>query len=241
MTGKQVEAPHPCETCGKKFTVRGATRAAVARFCSRSCGTGRPPSRVASEKACLMCGKAFTVLGEKGKAQKLCSAACRNAFTTQTRTKRVPWACPGCSQVLQVRPWEADLKKFCSTSCSSKTHNTGEGNPAWAGGNATYWKQRCRERDDFTCRFPGCGLRDEGRRTHAHHRLPREAGGADTLENLVTLCEKHHREIETLLLKQINERYPKLVDAEVQSLYEGLKMAALPPLSPPADVVFVKP
>jgi hypothetical protein len=137
------------------------------------------------------------------------------------------------------------VQKFCSLSCSNANHNAGEGNPAWAGGNAMYWKRKCRERDDFTCQFPGCGFRHEGKRTHAHHRIPREAGGPDTLENLITLCEKHHREVEGLFLKHLVQRAPVVVQQELSAFHIaiGLPQAERQSTAPmiPTDVVFVKP
>ncbi len=46
------------------------------------------------------------------------------------------------------------------------------------------------QRDQFRCRTPGC------RRAHyleVHHRAPRESGGTNHPENLITLCSRCHR------------------------------------------------
>ena len=45
---------------------------------------------------------------------------------------------------------------------------------------------------DGGCRFPGC---DRSRHVHAHHIRHWADGGETGLDNLVTLCSKHHRQV----------------------------------------------
>ena len=45
---------------------------------------------------------------------------------------------------------------------------------------------------DGGCRFPGC---DRSRFTHAHHIKHWADGGETRLDNLVTLCSFHHRQV----------------------------------------------
>ena len=45
---------------------------------------------------------------------------------------------------------------------------------------------------DGGCRFPGC---DRSRFTHAHHIKHWADGGETSLDNLVTLCSQHHRQV----------------------------------------------
>ncbi len=89
----------------------------------------------------------------------------------------------------------------------------------WAGGSAAFWKQKARERDDFTCQVDGCDVRDEGKRTHAHHKLPKRSGGADDLDNLITLCDIHHQTLEQQLYDTFMERHSDLVAEIVQEMY----------------------
>ena len=51
------------------------------------------------------------------------------------------------------------------------------------------------KRDEAQCTFiTPTGKRCSSRRwLHAHHKTPRAFGGADTLENLTTLCSAHHK------------------------------------------------
>ena len=53
---------------------------------------------------------------------------------------------------------------------------------------------RCFKRDNYTCQYPGCGYQGQpGDGTlHADHKHNRATGGADTLDNLETLCTTHH-------------------------------------------------
>jgi 5-methylcytosine-specific restriction endonuclease McrA len=49
------------------------------------------------------------------------------------------------------------------------------------------------ERDRWRCRW--CGVTNAG--LHLHHIEYRSAGGAHTLENLITLCPHHHAQVHT--------------------------------------------
>lgn len=55
---------------------------------------------------------------------------------------------------------------------------------------------------DKGCRFPGCS---HTRFTHAHHIKHWADGGETTLENLVTLCSRHHRLVHEEGFSVINE------------------------------------
>lgn len=50
------------------------------------------------------------------------------------------------------------------------------------------------ERDQFKC--TKCKINFKN--LHVHHIIPKRKGGADCLENLITLCEKCHRVIEPI-------------------------------------------
>jgi hypothetical protein len=53
-------------------------------------------------------------------------------------------------------------------------------------------RRRVMRRDGGRCQVPGCR---HAVFTDVHHLRPRSEGGANTLENLVTLCSAHHRAI----------------------------------------------
>ena len=55
-------------------------------------------------------------------------------------------------------------------------------------------RQYCFERDNYTCQFPGCTLsKNNGDIVQLHHVLPEQFGGTETPENLITLCDIHHK------------------------------------------------
>ncbi|MCW2933186.1 MAG: hypothetical protein JWM19_4148, partial [Actinomycetia bacterium] len=49
-------------------------------------------------------------------------------------------------------------------------------------------RRAARERDGYRCRFPGC----ESRKTDLHHIRYWSNGGHTTLDNLISLCRRHH-------------------------------------------------
>jgi ATP-dependent DNA helicase RecQ len=52
----------------------------------------------------------------------------------------------------------------------------------------------CYERDNEKCQFIGCDLsRPKGDRINLHHILPEQFGGKETPDNLITLCDIHHK------------------------------------------------
>ncbi len=56
-------------------------------------------------------------------------------------------------------------------------------------------RQRLIQRDGPLCRFPGC--RRDGE--EIHHVVPEALGGSNRLDNLVLLCNFHHRAIHRLI------------------------------------------
>jgi ATP-dependent DNA helicase RecQ len=55
-------------------------------------------------------------------------------------------------------------------------------------------RQFCLERDGFACQWKGCALmRSNGARLNLHHVLPEQFGGTETPDNLITLCDIHHK------------------------------------------------
>lgn len=185
----------------------------------------RPRKHAPITKFCAHCGKPW--LAESVyeiEKQATCSLACRNANTTATRTNKIDWKC-ACGTVLQLTPYWAAKRKHCSYECSSAAKpgcGAGPSNNAWDGGSPVYWKRQARIRDGFTCRFPGCGLHDEGKKTHAHHKIPRAVGGSDDLDNLITLCATHHKHLEALVMLALMKSHPDLVRAASIEAYADL-------------------
>jgi 5-methylcytosine-specific restriction endonuclease McrA len=51
-------------------------------------------------------------------------------------------------------------------------------------------RRACLLRDQYRCAV--CGRIVDGREAHVDHVVPRLSGGADSLDNLQTLCREHH-------------------------------------------------
>ncbi len=183
----------------------------------------RPRKWFPTDKTCPACDTVWRATSTyQILIQKFCSRACRTKVHGNGRApvKKTKRNCLNCDVEMEVLPCHLKTKRFCSHSCSSKYRNQGANNPAWKGGIAhggRYWKRQAKKSDDYICQFPECGYRS--RKNHAHHKIPRAAGGEDTLENLITLCGKHHREMERQLLARLIERVPDVVQEVASQLY----------------------
>lgn len=68
------------------------------------------------------------------------------------------------------------------------------------------WKRIRRKvlkRDGYICQVAGCPVRG-GKNLTVHHILPRARGGGENLDNLITLCPRHHDEIESASVLPVN-------------------------------------
>lgn len=55
-------------------------------------------------------------------------------------------------------------------------------------------RQLCYARDDWSCQFRGCqSSYESGARLNLHHIMPEQFGGQETPDNLITLCDIHHK------------------------------------------------
>lgn len=54
-------------------------------------------------------------------------------------------------------------------------------------------KRKVWERDNYQCQHPGCGSTLLER--VPHHIIFKSQGGKDEIDNLVTLCPGHHKEV----------------------------------------------
>jgi hypothetical protein len=188
----------------------------------------RPRVLIPIKKKCEGCGVMFLATTSYAiTKQRWCSRTC--SLPVVQAAKRVPKvkrSCEQCSKAIKRVPSHFANRDhvFCSNACRGQWRSDhgdlfGENNAQWKGGSATWWKQRARERDDFTCQVDGCDVRDEGKGTHAHHKLPREAGGDDALDNLVTLCDHHHQVAERQLILRVFELAPDIVRRAITEMY----------------------
>ena len=179
-------------------------------------------------KRCAACKQQFQATTAYAITKQLyCSRECSlPVVQAGRRVSRVKRKCEQCSKTVRRVPSRIENRDhvFCSWACRDAYRvesgdQAGENNAQWKGGSSTWWKQKARERDDFTCQVDDCDVRDEGRGTHAHHKLPKEAGGDDSLENLITLCDHHHQVMERRFLVRVCGLAPAAVRKALSELY----------------------
>lgn len=161
-------------------------RAVIPFHCAR-CGVEfhRAPSRAAHGRA------------------KYCGRQCQYTALKEAPKMGEARKCLSCGREFVLPPSKiAKAKgagKYCSRACRDD-HWRGDVVPNWQGGNGVYkrgsrWqaiKRAVRRRDG------GCVVCLTPEDLHVHHKIPfrmfDDADTANQLDNLVTLCAKHHRE-----------------------------------------------
>ena len=105
--------------------------------------------------------------------------------------------------------------------CDAQVHRPGKRNRATIPPSL---RRAVLERDGHRCCVAGCG---SSRFLAVHHRSPRAAGGANTMENLVTLCASCHRAIH-----EMGDRARERAEAHIER-----KCAELPSQCVPGEAL----
>jgi len=199
----------PCAECGEKTTVYPSELEEYDRhFCSRDCQSTWQSANKAGDShpqyervtiVCERCGEGFEVPPSRGDSATYCSESCKDG-------PRMEGVCEQCGSEFSYPPSREDRnKRFCSNACRAEWQSfafAGEDAPRWRGGKVRYygsnWQRQRRaalERDGHVCQ--ACGV-DE--KLHVHHIKPARTfepvEDANTLKNLVTLCQACHYEWE---------------------------------------------
>jgi len=177
--------------------------------------------RSGNQKSCEQCTKLFIAASDHPE-QRFCGRTCWGLSQRGARVPRIKQKCKQCQQVMLILPSYKTKKEYCSRACSRLHFNrimSGPNNPVWIGGSNAYWKRKARERDNYSCQYPRCDVKNAPRIAHAHHKIPRSAGGPDALSNLITLCHRHHAATERLLLIALFKKFPKETAKLANSLY----------------------
>ena len=133
---------------------------------------------------------------------------------------KVDRECEICGETFRTRPTRDT--RFCSRKCHGKftsKNQSGEDHPNWNGGKTNYygpnWKKqrrKARKRDQYCCQVCGRDERDLGRIPSCHHITklryfqekydePEWYQRGNRLDNLMLLCEQHHKEWEGIPLR----------------------------------------
>lgn len=193
------ELPHRCPDCDTAFHDR---QGLVSHH------TQKHDGRLAGyDKTCGVCGEDFTT---SKKGVKYCSPECGS----RAQRKRVTLECERCGNSFETRPSQVDGKRFCSIECKGEwfsEHFTGENHPMYQGGDQYYgenWHRQRRKalkRDQHRCQACRTTAAYLPREPSVHHIRPireyDEPEAANTLDNLISLCEPCHAKYEGLYLR----------------------------------------
>ena len=161
------------------------------------------PRKTPVECRCQQCGQTFGAMDYRAsRPPKFCSRTCRD----DARRTKVELTCRQCGQTFLRKAYQEDWSQergpFCSMPCYGRwqrMNTQGPASPTWGmetnpSGRGSHRWVRNREaalaRDGHRC--VKCGAE---RFLHVHHVVPWEEGQSDphALDNLVTLCARHHR------------------------------------------------
>ena len=176
-----------CEDCGSESTVRKDTSPKVCKRCASVRGgkAMKGVTRVPRVK-CKTCQKPIReTLGHT-----YCSVACRKIASHEDRT------CKTCSKVFEVYKSAMSDKtnsagNFCSRPCYEKWMcRTGR-----VTGRGSQWKK---VRTEAIRRQPFCALCGTRHGLQVHHIAPFRLSFDNSQNNLVPLCTKHHKIVESM-------------------------------------------
>lgn len=150
---------------------------------------------------CQHCRKSFEARDWRAnRPTRYCSRRCRDL----AQTTRVTLVCVQCDQAFERKAYQAEWSQergpFCSIPCHAdwqREHLPGSVLVPQSGARyAGQWERNraaARRRDGNRC--VECGAAPPDVLLHVHHVVPWEPGQADphALDNLVTLCARHHR------------------------------------------------
>ena len=187
---------HTCQQCGKEYSYP----ARKSKYCSKEC-MGKARERKVL-KVCENCGKEFETHKAYEKRVICCSTDCKYELIIKKSNK--PVICKGCGIEFFPKRLKNEIRTFKSVAlfhsfeCLTvwrKKRYAGKNNPRWIGGTSKYrgpdWevqRQKAAERDKYTCQ--SCFNIPE--LVHVHHIVPYRISKDNALENLITLCRKHH-------------------------------------------------
>ena len=130
-----------CEKCAKEFVVdvKKENKKKPKRFCSRSCANGHIISEETKEKISKSSKRFFNTKEGKRKAKKvgqklkqqyidnpelrLLQAERIMKAQGNSNPSRIIFTCPVCGKQLELRPYEARKRKFCSGHCRNIVNN----------------------------------------------------------------------------------------------------------------------
>lgn len=165
------------------------------------------------ESICEECGDVYTVKPSELDETRFCSQGC---LAEHQSVDLIDLNCDMCGDHIERKPHQIrGDSTFCSDKCFSgwlSDEQSGSGNPQWKGGSPDYYgenwpkeRRRALNRDEYSCQVCEMARNEHYAQfetdLHVHHKLPirtfNEPEDANYPENLVTVCQTHHNEIES--------------------------------------------
>lgn len=151
---------------------------------------------------CKICGHFFWVTPSRKLTAKVCSPKCQMKYLHKKNDKGQFIICENCGKKRHLFPARIrDGQVCCSRKCQWESRR-GSKNPAWNGGKSREpygiefgprLKEEIRERDNYACQFPDCGLVQNGRAFPVHHINYNKK--INDKFNLITLCNPHNSQV----------------------------------------------
>jgi 5-methylcytosine-specific restriction endonuclease McrA len=144
------------------------------------------------KKTCQNCLQKF---GTKNMYQLRCSPRCSYEYQLK-QYKRKPLLKKKCGICLIKFSTNIKNKIFCSKTCqltsSSTEYLLTQIHKLKKQDKICWLKLRViiLDRDGFKCIYCGKNPREDNVKLHIDHKIPRNKGGKDTLDNLITSCDK---------------------------------------------------
>lgn len=155
--------------------------------------------------SCIVCRKQFYEKPSASENRKFCSRKCMHSVESTKMTL----ICEICRR--EYKTYRSHVKwrgsRFCSRKCLNDFHasRTGENNPSWKGGKTkeyrrlrgtrrwSSWRRSVFERDDYTCKMPGCGKRGGSLEPHHIYGFTDYPLLRFCVDNGITLCRDCHQ------------------------------------------------
>lgn len=216
--GKKAKHTYNCIVCGKEKTIPMAwerKKENTSKFCSRECKRENQRDPII-EFECENCGKTKEMKKWQAEERKFCSLDCAYGNRKVDVKTGEYLECAVCEEEFYIQKSKTSRRKTCSRECFGEYFSknySGSDNPCWQGGKSRYYygtnwyrmREKAWERDNYECQICGRDESELSTKPSVHHIKPikefENPEDANTLENLITVCTKHHKMIEDWKLK----------------------------------------
>lgn len=207
-----------CTDCGTEFTVRKDTNPVVCRRCTASRGGKSAAGNFRVPRSyCKKCSKPIRATLN----YQYCSVECRSEDIRTTRT------CKTCLKEFRIyKSWLSGKTNASGNFCSRPCYEKWLCNSERITGRGSQWNKSRKQKLSV---HPFCALCATPNKLDVHHIAPFRLSFDNSQDNLIPLCKKHHKKVESLTNNLISVGSSmediKLVMGNI--LYEYTKLSAL--------------